>query len=216
MRLILLGPPGSGKGTQSHLLCQRLHLEHIATGDMIRAAMRDHTPWGEHARTIVESGGLVPDEVVNNLVAELFDRTSRPERFVMDGYPRTLAQARAFDQLLARHNLPLVAVLLLDIADDEIVHRVSGRWSCPQPSCKATYHTDYNPPSVPGVCDRCGTALVQRSDDIPETVRNRLAVYHHDTEQMIPYYRDRGLLREVSGHGEIEQVYNNIMRALRP
>lgn len=216
MRLILLGPPGCGKGTQSHLLCQRLRLEHIGTGDMIRAAINAHTPWGEQARPIVEAGGLLPDSTVNGLVGELFDRPARPPRFVMDGYPRTLVQAEFFDALLTRHHLPLTAVVLIKVQDDEIIGRVGGRWSCPMTGCRATYHTSINPPRVAGVCDRCGTALIQRNDDRPETVRRRLVVYHNDTAGLIPYYRQRGLLREVSGHGEIEEVYTRIIQALPP
>lgn len=214
MRLILLGPPGCGKGTQSQLLCLREHLEHIGTGDLIRAAMRDHTPVGERARPFVESGGLAPNDLVNDIIAERFERPDRPERFVMDGYPRTLAQAQAFDRVLQKFKLPLTAVLLLQVEDEEIISRLSGRWSCPKPGCKATYHTVNNPPKVAGVCDKCGSELIQRNDDKPETKRERLVVYHRDTEELIPYYRDKGLLREASGHGEIEQVYNNMMKAL--
>jgi adenylate kinase len=215
MRLILLGPPGSGKGTQAQLLSSRLHLEHIGTGDLLRAAAHDQTPVGVLAKPYLDSGKLAPDDLVNGVIAERFEREDRPSRFVMDGYPRTLAQARAFDALLARYALPLTSVLLLHVEDDEIVHRLAGRWSCPKKGCKATYHTEINPPGVPGACDRCGTALIQRNDDKPETVRERLKVYHGYTEELIPYYRARCLLREASGHGSIEEVYNNMLKALR-
>lgn len=215
MRLILLGPPGSGKGTQAALLCKRLNLEHIGTGDIIRAAISHHTPVGERARPHVEAGGLVPDDLVNDLIAEHFNHPGSHDRFVMDGYPRTLAQAEAFDRLLIAKRLPLKAVLLLDVADEEIIHRVSGRWSCPKKGCKATYHTENNPPKVAGVCDACGTPLVQRNDDKPETVRNRLVVYHRDTAELIPYYRKQGLLHEVAAHGGIEQVYNTLTAVLK-
>jgi adenylate kinase len=216
MRLILLGPPGSGKGTQAALLCRRLNLEHIGTGDIIRAAIANNTPVGARFKPYVDSGGLVPDDLVNDLIAEYFNRPGKHDRFVMDGYPRTLAQAHAFDRLLATKTLPLTAVLLLDVADDEIIHRVGERWSCPKKGCKATYHTMHNPPRVPGICDVCGTPLEQRNDDKAETVRNRLVVYHRDTAELIPYYRHQGLLREIPGHGEIEQVYNNLMKVLHP
>jgi adenylate kinase len=214
MRLIFLGPPGSGKGTQASLLCRRLGLAHIGTGDLFRAAMSQRTPMGEVVRPYVESGKYVPDEIVNGLIAEYFRRPDRPDRFVMDGYPRTLAQAEAFDRLLAEQGLQLTAVLLLNVDDEEIIHRVSKRWSCPKSGCMATYHEESNPPKVPGVCDKCGTALIQRKDDKPETVRTRLGVYHQQTAGLIPYYRAQGLLREVSGHGDIEEIYNNIVKAL--
>src|SRR5262245_48391184 len=165
MRIILLGPPGCGKGTQAKLLSQRYGLEHIATGDILRAAIHNKTPAGLRARADVEAGRLVPDDLVNDLIAERFGQEPRPERFVLDGYPRTLAQAMALDAVLRQHGLLLTGVLLLDVPDEEIIRRVSGRWSCPNPGCKATYHTEHNPPRVPGVCDVCGSRLVQRADD---------------------------------------------------
>jgi adenylate kinase len=216
MRLILLGPPGCGKGTQAKLLSKHNNLEHIGTGDLLRAAIRQRTPAGERARPFVESGNLVPDDLVNDLIAERFRRADRPDRFVMDGYPRTIAQAAAFDQVLHQQGLDLTGVILLQVPDDEIVRRLSGRWSCPTPSCKATYHTEHNPPRRPGICDDCGTALVQRSDDREDTVKARLVVYHKDTVELIPHYRRQGLLHEVPGTGEIEQVYANIMKVLTP
>lgn len=193
-----------------------MSLEHIGTGDIIRAAMANHTPVGERARPYVEAGGLVPDDLVNDLIAEHFRDGGTHDRFVMDGYPRTLAQAKAFDQLLAELHLPLTAVILLEVSDDEIIHRVSGRWSCPKKGCKATYHTESNPPKSPGICDDCGTALVQRSDDRPETVRERLVVYHRDTAELIPYYRQRDLLQKLPGHGGIEEVYHLLKKVLKP
>jgi len=153
---------------------------------------------------------------MNDLIAEHFRRPDRPERFVLDGYPRTLAQAQAFNEVLAEQKLDLTGVLLLDVSDEEIIRRLSGRWSCPAKGCKATYHTESNPPKVPGICDDCGTPLVQRNDDKEETVRNRLVVYRRNTAELIPYYRKRGLLCEVKGHDGIEQVYNNLDKVLKP
>lgn len=216
MRLILLGPPGSGKGTQAQLLSQRLHLEHISTGDILRDAIRRDTPAGRRARPFVHAGKLVSDDLVNELVADRFRRDDRPERFLMDGYPRTLAQAVSFDQVLRQSFLDLTDVVLLRVDDDEIVRRLSGRWSCPTPGCGATYHTVNHPPRVPGVCDRDGAALVQRDDDKAETVRERLRVYHKDTVELIPYYRERGLVREVCGLGDVESIYSHIVQALSP
>jgi adenylate kinase len=216
MRLVLFGPPGSGKGTQAKLLKDRLGLEHLSTGDLLRAAIRQGTPVGDRARPFVETGRLVPDAVVNDLVAEHFARDDRPARFVLDGYPRTVAQAEALDGVLGRYGLGLTAAVLVSVDDEEIVRRIGGRWSCPKPGCQATYHALSKPPRVAGVCDLCGTALVQRVDDRPETVRTRLAVYHRETAEVAPYYRAKGLLHEVSGAGEMEQVYQAIVRAVTP
>jgi adenylate kinase len=214
MRLILLGPPGSGKGTQAELLCQRNHWEHIATGDLLRAGKAQGTPLGLRAKPYMDAGQLVPDDLVNDLVAERFRRDDRPNRFVLDGYPRTLAQAAAVDVVLREQFLDLTAVVLLSVEDEEIVRRIAGRRSCPNVSCKATYHVENKPPKVADVCDLCGTKLVQRSDDMPETVRARLMVYHKETAELIPHYQRQGLLREVAGTGPIETIYANVMKVL--
>jgi adenylate kinase len=216
MRLILLGPPGSGKGTQAQRLSRNLQLEHIATGDLLRAAIREMSELGRRAKSYVESGQLVPDELVNDLIAERFRRPDRPSRFVMDGYPRTVAQAQAFDEMLRETGLDLSAVILLKVDDEEIVRRLGQRWSCPKEGCKANYHTENKPPKVAGKCDDCGSALIQRADDKPDTVRARLKVYHRDTVELIPYYRSRGLLHEVPGQGSIEQIYDRIAKELKP
>lgn len=214
MRLILLGPPGCGKGTQAKLLSDRLGLQHIGTGDILREAVRLGTPAGRQAEGYMNSGRLVPDALVNDLVHERFRGENRPERFVLDGYPRTVAQASSFDQVLRQEFLDLSAVLLFLVDDNEIVRRLSGRWSCP--ACKATYHVRNKPPRVAGRCDECGSALIQRADDREDAVRERLRIYHTNTAELIPYYRAKGLLREVPGEGGIEQVYANIMRAVSP
>jgi adenylate kinase len=215
MRLILLGPPGCGKGTQAKLLSRRMGLEHIGTGDLLRAAIQAETPVGLQAKSFVEAGQLVPDEVVNALVAERFRREDRPEKFVLDGYPRRVEQAMFLDPVLEEVGLPLTAVLLIQVPDAEITNRVTGRWSCPKPGCKATYNTQKNPPRKAGICDDCGTVLVQRADDKVETVEARLVVYHRDTVSLIPHYRAQGLLREVPGEGEIEAVYRNLLQAMQ-
>jgi adenylate kinase len=181
MRLILLGPPGGGKGTQAKLLAHRHNLEHISTGDLLRAAAAAGTPLGLRAKPYMDAGKLAPDDLVNDLVAERFRRTDRPERFVLDGYPRTLSQAAALDAVLREQFLDLTAVLLLNVDDNEIVRRLGGRG---------------------------------RADDRPETVRARLGVYHTETEELIPHYRAQSSLIELSGEGDIETVYNNIMKVL--
>jgi adenylate kinase len=212
MRLILLGPPGSGKGTQAKLLCERRKLVHVGTGDILREAARQGTPLGKLAKPYIDAGKLAPDDLVNEVVTERFRRPDRPQQFVMDGYPRTLAQAHAFDKVLRQHHLGLNQVILVVVGDEPIVQRMSGRWSCPK--CKATYHLANNPPRRDGVCDECGTALFQRPDDKEETVRERLRQYHQNTVDLIPYYRDQGLLTEISGEGGIEEVYGRIERVL--
>src|SRR6516164_7661163 len=210
MRLILIGPPGSGKGTQAKLLSERFGLTHIATGDIFREAIRMGTSAGKMAEPYVSTGKLVPDEIVNELVADRFRRDDRPERFVMDGYPRTRAQATAFEQALGEQGLDVQAVLLLTVEDEEIVRRLSGRWSCPNTACKATFHETMRPPRIAGVCDNCKSKLIQRDDDREETVRRRLEVYHQNTAELIGYYRSKGLLHPVAGKGSIEAIYSQI------
>src|SRR5262249_41522321 len=212
MRLILIGPPGGGKGTQAQRLSQDYGLTHISTGDIFREAVRANTPAGQRAQPFVSSGQLVPDDVVNDMMRERFERPDRPDRFVLDGYPRTLVQAQVFEPILDKLNLPIEAAILIDVPDEDIVKRLSGRWSCPK--CKATYHVQFKPPRVPGKCDVCGTTLIQRDDDKEATVRQRLQVYHQNNAGLLAHYRAKGLLREVSGLGDIETVYANLVRIL--
>lgn len=212
MRLILVGPPGTGKGTQAKLLTERLHLTHIGTGDILREAIRLNTPLGHLAKPYLESGRLVPDELVNEVVAERLRHANRPARFVMDGYPRTLAQARVFDQNLEQLGLDLTAVIQLVTDEEEVVRRLSGRWSCPH--CGATYHILNRPPRQAGICDKCGTVLMQRVDDQEATVRARLKLFHDTTDDLIAHYRHKGLLHQVAGQGDIETVYANIVDLL--
>jgi adenylate kinase len=213
MRLILFGPPGTGKGTQAKLLSERLGLVHIGTGDILREAVRLETPLGRMVRPYVDNGQLVPDDLVNELIAERFRRDDRPERFVTDGYPRTLAQAASFEQVLRQQFLNLTAVVLLVTEDEEIVRRLTGRWSCPR--CKSTYHLVSRPPKKPGVCDKDGTTLIQRVDDQETTVRERLRLYHANTADLVRYYRGQGLLHEVLGEGDVETIYGRIVDILK-
>jgi adenylate kinase len=215
MRLILIGPPGSGKGTQAQLLSQRLGLAHIGTGDMLREAIRLGTAAGKSAQPFVVSGQLVPDELVNQIIHDFFSRDNRPERFVMDGYPRTLPQAVSFDQVLRQQFLGLDAVVVLKVDDEDIVRRMSGRWICSNPTCGTPYHTVFNPPRQPGVCDRCGSRLKQREDDKEETVRKRLQIYHANHDALLDHYNKLGLLREIPGQGDIEAIYAKVVNVLK-
>jgi adenylate kinase len=212
MRLILVGPPGSGKGTQARLLSQKFNLAYIGTGDILREAARLNTPAGRQAQPYLAAGQLVPDTLVNDLVADRFRRDDRPEQFVLDGYPRTLAQAAALDQVLRQQFLDLSAVVQLLVNDEEIVHRLGGRRFCPR--CQATYHLSFKPPRTEGICDQCGSPLAQRDDDKEETIRKRLKVYHQTTEAVVNYYQNQGLLRNVEGEGEIQEVSGRIVSAL--
>ena len=214
MRLILIGPPGSGKGTQAKLLGDRLGLVHISTGDILREAIRLGTAAGRKAEPFVNNGKLVPDDLVNELVADRFRRDDRPERFVMDGYPRTLAQAASFDQVLRQQYLNLTGVVVLKVDDAEILRRLGGRWICPNSECNATYHLSTKPSRTPGICDLCGTQLIQREDDKEETIRRRLEIYRQSIVELIPHYQRQGLVREVPGVGEIDKIYNNIVQVL--
>lgn len=213
MRLVLVGPPGCGKGTQAEKLRERLGLTCIGTGNMFREAIEQNTPVGRIAQPLIDQGLLVPDTVVNDLVAELF-RATRPERFVMDGYPRTYAQAIAFDSLLAQQYLNLHAVVNLSIADDEVVRRIGSRRCCVNADCGVCFNLAFRPPKVAGTCDRCGSPLALRDDDREDTIRRRLVEFHKNTEALLEHYRRAGILKEVSALGAVEEVYQGVRAAL--
>jgi adenylate kinase len=213
MRLILLGPPGCGKGTQAQLLCSRNGMVHFSTGDMLRTAREARTPLGLKAAACMDAGKLVPDELVFDMIAERF-HAERPNGFLMDGFPRTVPQAERFDELLAELILPLTAVVRMSVGDEEIIRRITGRLTCP--NCKSTFHITSRPPKVPGKCDICGyEPLEQRRDDNLDTIKQRLATFHSRTSELVPYYRAKGLLHEVAGHGDIEAIYRQILAALQ-
>lgn len=214
MRLVLVGPPGSGKGTQAERLCDRLRLTYIGTGEILRDAIRRQTTIGKQVDPLMKQGLLVPDPVVNEVVAELFQRVDRPERFVLDGYPRTYAQAVAFDALLLQQFLGLDAVVNLTIPDDEVVRRISGRRCCSNPECGICFHLTARPPKLPDTCDRCGSKLLLRDDDKEETVRRRLAEFHRNTDDLIDHYRKKGLVRDVSATDPVDLIYHNIIAQL--
>ena len=212
MRLVFLGPPGSGKGTQAKLLREVYPLVHISTGDMIRERMAAATPTGLKAKPYYDRGELVPDAIIIEMVLERLADPDCRAGFVLDGFPRTELQASALDERLAAQAMPLNAAVLLVVEDDEIVRRLSGRRICSD--CQQAYHVLFLPPNVQDRCDRCGGRLVQREDDRPEAIRMRLGVFHHQTAEVGRYYRARGLLRVVPGMGPVAEVQRRIRDAI--
>lgn len=213
MRLILLGPPGAGKGTQAQWLRDSYGVPQLSTGDMLRAAVAAGTEVGRQAKAVMDRGELVSDEIINAIVDERLDQADCAPGFVLDGYPRTPGQAAALDAMLARRGLRLDAVIELSVDDEILVDRVSGRFTCAK--CGTGYHDRYKPTAVPGVCDVCGaTEFTRRPDDNAETVRNRLAAYHAQTAPLVAYYRDHGVLHTVDGMASIEAVRGAITAEL--
>ena len=213
LNLIFLGPPGAGKGTQAQRLAQRFAIPQLSTGDILRRAVADRTPLGKQANALMDAGKLVPDEVVNGIVDEALARPEAERGFLLDGFPRTVAQATALDEMLARRGRKIDYVLNLDVPTDVLVDRLSGRLSCPKDG--SVYHLRTNPPKRPGLCDRDDTPLVQRPDDKPEAVRRRLAEYENKTALLTDYYKPRGVLRTIEGVGTPDEVEGRIVSALR-
>jgi adenylate kinase len=208
MKLILLGAPGAGKGTQADILSQRLHIPTISTGNILRAAVKNGTPVGLKAKEYMDAGKLVPDEVIIGIVAERLAQNDCADGYILDGVPRTIAQAEA----LEAKGITFDTVLSIEISDQEIVRRMGGRRACT--ACGATYHVVSAPPKVEGKCDKCGADLVLRDDDKPETVQSRLAVYHTETEPLKDFYAKRGNLKAVDNQPTIEATTQVVLRAL--
>jgi len=213
MRLVLLGPPGAGKGTQAERLAQELALPHVASGDLFRDNLRNETELGLTAREYMDKGELVPDDVTIAMVRDRMQRPDCARGVILDGFPRTLTQAQGLDGMLTDMEHKLDGVIYLAVPDEELVRRLSGRWLCDQ--CQAPYHTVFSPPSREGVCDACGGTLYQRDDDKPDTVWARLNVFHRQTAPLIDYYRQADLLVEVNGVGAIEAVSDLVLEAAR-
>jgi adenylate kinase len=213
MILVLLGPPGAGKGTQAALLESERSLVKLSTGDILRAAVAAGTELGRKAGDIMERGQLVPDELVIGLIAERLDSGSDGNGFILDGFPRTIAQAEALDRLLQERGQQLDTVIEMRVDDEALVRRITGRFSCAQ--CGEGYHEDFKMPKVPGICDRCGSnEFVRRRDDNEEVVRQRLKAYHAQTEPLISYYEKQGKLKTVDGMADIKEVHGAIDEAL--
>lgn len=208
MKLILLGAPGAGKGTQAELICERLDIPAISTGNMIREAMKNGTDMGKKAKSFVDAGNLVPDEVVIGIIKERLSENDCANGFILDGFPRTIPQAEALDKM----GVDIDTVLSIEVADEKIVKRMSGRRVCE--SCGASYHTEYKKPDKEGVCNACGGNLICRKDDAPETVLDRLNVYHEQTEPLKGYYEKTGKLKIVEGQEELSDTTALVFQAL--
>ena len=212
MRLIFLGPPGVGKGTQAEFVAKEFGIPKLSTGDLLRDSVQKKTSLGVQAKGFMDRGELVPDEVVIGLVREKLNSAECRNGFLLDGFPRTVPQADQLGTLLDSKGNSLDRVLYFTLSKDEIVRRISGRRSCPQ--CKAVYHIQAIPPKKDGICDVCGTVLIQRNDDKPETIESRLAVYHEQTAPLIDYYEGQNLLSELEGSGAVNDVQRRLLALL--
>lgn len=212
MHLILLGAPGAGKGTQAKMVAEKFGIPHIATGDILREAVKEGTQLGKEAVKYMEKGKLVPDEIVIGIIEERLREDDCKKGFVLDGFPRTIAQAEALDSVLDKIGIDLDLVIDLKVDKEELVRRISQRRICR--SCEKPYHLTFNPPKVSGVCDECGGELYQRSDDTEETVRKRISVYEEQTFPLIDYYKKKGILKEVDGNRPIEEISESINKLL--
>ncbi|MFZ3102125.1 MAG: adenylate kinase [Desulfitobacteriaceae bacterium] len=212
MRTIIMGPPGAGKGTQASVLVERFHIPHISTGDMFRAAIKAGTALGLKAKEYMDVGGLVPDEVTIGIVQERLNQADCADGFLLDGFPRTVAQAGALDKIIQSLAVKLDGVINIEVDEAKLLARLTGRRVCRQ--CGDTYHQVFNPPAKEAVCDKCGGELYQRSDDTLETAQNRLNVYNTQTEPLINYYRTQGLLKGIQGDQEIKLVLQDILKAM--
>jgi adenylate kinase len=208
LNLILLGPPGGGKGTQGERLQEDLELPYYATGDILRAAVRDQTEIGKAAKEYMDRGDLVPDDVIIGVIAERLESGEADHGFILDGFPRTVPQAEALDRKLSELGRQLTAVVLIDVSDEEIVRRLSGRRVCVDAG--HVYHVDFNPPATEGVCDIDGSELIVRDDDEPEVVRNRLVQYHEKTAPLVDFYRKQALLNRVDGSQDPVRVGESV------
>ena len=212
MRVIFLGPPGVGKGTQADFIAQKYEIPKLSTGDLLRESVANETPLGKEAKGYMNRGELVPDAVVVGLVEEKLSSPECQKGFLLDGFPRTVAQADQLSSYLASTGKGLDQVVYFSLSKDEIVRRISGRRSCPE--CKAVYHLESIPPKHAGICDVCGKSLIQRNDDKPETIESRLAVYQKQTAPLVEYYKTRNILGELDGAGLVSAVQERLVALL--
>ncbi len=208
MKLILLGAPGAGKGTQAEVICEKFNIPAISTGNMLREAMKNGTEMGLKAKSYIDNGNLVPDEVVIGIIKDRLSEKDCANGFILDGFPRTIPQAEALDAM----GVEIDCALSIEVADEKIMQRLSGRRVCG--TCGASYHMDYKKPAKAGICDACGGELVQRNDDKPETIADRLSVYHKQTEPLKDYYKKAGKLRVVEGQEEVKDTTALVLKAL--
>ena len=212
MKIIMLGAPGAGKGTQAKMLSERYGIPHISTGDIFRMNIKNNTELGQKAKGYMDAGQLVPDELVVDLVVDRIKAKDCMKGFILDGFPRTIPQAEALDYALNNQNEKIDYAINVDVPDENIIKRMSGRRACV--GCGATYHLVYNPTKTEGVCDVCGEKLILRDDDKPETVQKRLAVYHEQTQPLIDYYNKKEVILTVDGTQDIDVVYDEITKVL--
>jgi adenylate kinase len=206
--LILFGPPGAGKGTQAERLEEDFRLPFISTGEMLRANVKEGTELGQQAKQYMDGGELVPDDLIVAMAAERLEEEDARDGFILDGFPRTLEQAKALDRQLAELGRRVTAAILIDVPDDEVIRRLSGRRVCVKAG--HNYHVEFDPPKRVGICDQDGSRLIQRDDDEPEVIKNRLRVYHEQTEPLIAYYDDQGLMRRIDGTRDPAEVHDHI------
>ncbi len=212
MNLIFLGPPGAGKGTQAKIIAGRFHIPHISTGDILREAVASGSELGKKVKNIMESGELVPDELMIDIVKERIEKEDCKDGFIFDGFPRTIVQANALDMMLREMDKEIEGAIYFNVAEDEVVKRISARRVCSK--CGAVYNLVYSPPRIDGICDKCGGTLYQRDDDKEETVRKRYSVYMEKTVQLLDYYKKQGKLFEVDASKDIEDVKDKIMEIM--
>jgi adenylate kinase len=212
MRIVLLGAPGAGKGTQAKMLIDKYKIPQISTGDILRKAVADGTPLGKEAKAIMERGELVPDKIVLGLVEERLKQDDCKKGFILDGFPRNTAQAEALDQLLSNLKMPLDSALSVDVPKEDLMKRLTGRRTCK--SCQQMYNIYYSPSKKEGVCDKCGGDLFQRNDDKEDTIRKRLDVYDAQTAPLIDYYKKKGILNSVTGVGSIDEIFKKVCTVL--
>ncbi len=212
MKIVMLGAPGAGKGTQAKKIAEKYQLPHISTGDIFRANIKNGTELGKKAKTYMDQGLLVPDELVVDLVVDRLKQDDCKNGYILDGFPRTIPQAEALDAALAAIGEKMDYALNVDVPDENIINRMSGRRACV--SCGATYHVEFNPTKAEGVCDACGAELILRDDDKAETVKKRLDVYHDQTQPLIDYYKNAGILVDIDGTVDMNEVFNAIVTIL--